>query len=425
MKILLFSTLFALGLSSGYLVAQNQSSSKLSAATAIELAIQQKGIEGAMNKFKEIKADTIRYVVREAELNNLGYKFLGNNSYKEALAVFGMMVEMFPNSSNAYDSYGEAFLWAGDKEKSKENYQLAIKKDPNNFNSKEMLDNMESTFTRLQEQKKHTYAPGQPTGVKSFYFGQTPPGMKPEIFAPGIISMALSKEYACTFSPDLKEFYFTKGGAPQLIMFSKLTDAGWTYPEPVGFSAGFSAHEPHVAFDNKRIFWGWFKAPPEGEPQMLQNYGIYMSERMGEKWSDARYVGQGMFVSSSRDGRMYLTEESLSEFTLVNGRIANSKPLVGMENIKKDYEGGAHPCIAPDGSYVVFDVEGGSHLFVSFKKADGTWSDAIDLAKHGFDRNAGIASISPDGKYLFFENKGDIYWVSTQVIRDLKPSGLN
>lgn len=252
------------------------------------------------------------------------------------------------------------------------------------------------------------------------YFGMKKPGIIPERFAPHIISRDNSKEYACTFSPDGKEFYFTKGTAIQRIMVSHLENDTWTLPETVKFSAGYSAHEPHVTFDNKKIFWGWFKSAPDGEKQMMQNYGIYMSERNDTGWSEAKYAGQGMFVSSSRDGRIFITGSDLSEVKIVNGRFTNYEPLKGLENIKKEFGGGAHPCIAVDGSYIVFDVESGSHLFVSFRKDDGSWEKAIDLTDHGIDRSAGIASISPDGKYLFFGNKGDIYWVSTELIQKIK-----
>lgn len=260
--------------------------------------------------------------------------------------------------------------------------------------------------------------------LKGEYFGMKAPGNIPELFAPGIISREGSSEYACTFSPDVKEFYFTKGSTIQKIMVSRLESDGWTFPKAVNFSKGYSAHEPHITFDNQRIFWGWFRPLPEGEKARMQNYGIYMSERIANGWSDAKYVGQGMFVSSSRDGRMYLTGNGLVEITIVNGRFASDKPLKGMDNIKTQFGGGAHPCIAPDGSYIVFDVNGGSYLFVSFRKENGTWGDAIDLTNHGFDPKAGIASISPDGKYLFFSLKGDIYWVSTKLIEELRPKEL-
>ena len=57
---------------------------------------------------------------------------------------------------------------------------------------------------------------------KGEYFGMKKPGVIPERFARHIISRDNSKEYACTFSPDGKEFYFTKGTAIQRIMVSRL-----------------------------------------------------------------------------------------------------------------------------------------------------------------------------------------------------------
>ena len=42
------------------------------------------------------------------------------------------------------------------------------------------------------------------------YFGQPQPSMTPTVFAPGIVSTELGMEFGGTFSPDGKEFYFTR-----------------------------------------------------------------------------------------------------------------------------------------------------------------------------------------------------------------------
>jgi Tol biopolymer transport system component len=85
------------------------------------------------------------------------------------------------------------------------------------------------------------------------------------------------------------------------------------------------------------------------------------------------------------------------------------------------HETQAHPCIALDGSYIIFDVNGGAYMYVSFKSSDGTWREGIDLTQNGFDPLAGGPSISPDGKYLFFALDGDIWWVDIKVIENLRP----
>ncbi|MCK7537944.1 MAG: hypothetical protein MZV63_46820 [Marinilabiliales bacterium] len=70
---------------------------------------------------------------------------------------------------------------------------------------------------------------------------------------------------------------------------------------------------------------------------------------------------------------------------------------------------------------ISFRRRGGPHLFVSFRNPDGTWSEAIDLSGHGLDPHGKSAKISPDGKYLFFGTNGDIYWVASALIEDLRP----
>ena len=278
------------------------------------------------------------------------------------------------------------------------------------------------------DQSGARFEPGQATGRMGPYLGETPPGVTPRVFAPGVISRPETREYAASLSPDGREFYFTRTGDRQVIMVSRLGPQGWTFPEPVTFSAGFSAHEPHVTYDNRLVFWGWFRPPPQGETSRARDYGIYMAERTPTGWSEARFVGDGMAVSSTRDGRLYVTDYGagggyLVEVTLVNGRFGERQRLRGgMDALRPTLTTNtAHPALAPDGSYIVFDIGGGPHLFVCFRNADGTWGEAIDLTRHGIPPEGGIASVSPDGQYLFFRDGGDIYWVSTTLIESLRP----
>ena len=95
----------------------------------------------------------------------------------------------------------------------------------------------------------------------------------------------------------------------------------------------------------------------------------------------------------------------------------------------------SHPFIAPDESYLLFDAEredgfGESDIHISFKQKDGTWGNGINLGDK-INTNAweASASITPDGKYLFFSrNVGsdefenvDIFWVDAQFMENLRP----
>jgi tetratricopeptide (TPR) repeat protein len=76
-------------------------------------------------------------------MNNLGYLMLKRGKTSEAIEVFKLNVEEFPESFNVYDSLGEAYMTAGDKEKAIFNYKKSIEINPNNESGKKMLEKLE------------------------------------------------------------------------------------------------------------------------------------------------------------------------------------------------------------------------------------------------------------------------------------------
>lgn len=139
--------------------------------------------------------------------------------------------------------------------------------------------------------------------LKGPYLGQKPPGMTPEMFAPGIVSIPGATEYSGTFSPDGNEYYFYRfsESLPAKILFSKVVDGKWTAPQPAAFAEGYPSFEPHIAFDNKALYFGWKHPLPDGESGNPDLPGIWVANRTADGWSTPTYAGQGMFVSSSRD----------------------------------------------------------------------------------------------------------------------------
>jgi CubicO group peptidase (beta-lactamase class C family) len=85
---------------------------------------------------KERKADEW---IKENQINSLGYTLMGMKKLKDAIEVLKLNVEDFPQSSNAYDSLGEAYMMNGDKELAIKNYQRSVELNPNNTGGIEAL----------------------------------------------------------------------------------------------------------------------------------------------------------------------------------------------------------------------------------------------------------------------------------------------
>lgn len=254
--------------------------------------------------------------------------------------------------------------------------------------------------------------------LTGYYLGQSRPGLNPEIFAPGFISSPEHRELGgCAVSSDGKEYYFTRDVDNNwVLLVSRWEKDGWTEPKPVKFSAGYTALEPHITYDNQRIFWVW---------RGREDKGMYMAKRTSKGWSKPEYAGPGMMVSSTREGQLYVTDIQVEPNRIVSVSLENERftkytrlqgEIVRFQNETRS----AHPCIAPDGSYLIFD-KNGTYFYASFRTENNEWTEPIDLTKNVFNPNAGIATISPDGEYLFFGQNDDIYWVSTEVIKRLAP----
>ncbi len=107
-------------------------------AEALLPIIMEKGIESALQSYRTLKqADD--YYTSESQLNALGYRLLGVKKVREAIGIFKLNAETYPQSANVYDSLGEAYMANGDKELAIRNYQRAVELNPQNTNALETL----------------------------------------------------------------------------------------------------------------------------------------------------------------------------------------------------------------------------------------------------------------------------------------------
>lgn len=101
-------------------------------------------LQEAMDGYRKLKKETPDDpMVSEQRLNTLGYGFMRQKKMAEAIAVFKVNVELYPNSWNTYDSLGEAYVNNGEKELAIESYKKSLALNPQNANGAEALKKLE------------------------------------------------------------------------------------------------------------------------------------------------------------------------------------------------------------------------------------------------------------------------------------------
>jgi CubicO group peptidase (beta-lactamase class C family) len=98
----------------------------------------------AIEAYKKIKREQPNAnVVAEQRLNGLGYTLMGQQKLGEAIAILKVNAELYPQSSNVYDSLGEAYMTSGNKELAIVNYKKSLELNPKNENAVTMLKKLQ------------------------------------------------------------------------------------------------------------------------------------------------------------------------------------------------------------------------------------------------------------------------------------------
>jgi glyoxylase-like metal-dependent hydrolase (beta-lactamase superfamily II)/TolA-binding protein len=112
-----------------------------SVTTALATLTEEIGLDAAISKIMaEHAAGSGKYFFLEGDLNRMGYGYIGEDKYDEAEAVFKLNVDMYPESWNAYDSLGEAYMKKGEWDLAVTNYNKSIEINPKNDNGRQMLE---------------------------------------------------------------------------------------------------------------------------------------------------------------------------------------------------------------------------------------------------------------------------------------------
>jgi hypothetical protein len=191
-------------------------------------------------------------------------------------------------------------------------------------------------------------------------------------------------------------------------------------------------------------------------------------DRVGDGWGEPYNLGPPVnsdapeyFPSVTADGTLYFTREGEDRVSttyrsrLVDGVYTEPEMLGPEVNCGRNR---FNVFVAPDESFAIVpamgreDSLGGVDYYVVFRSADDVWSEPINLgeAVNQPEGREWSASLSPDGKYLFFmssrtsadgglpltgstinelleisaqpgQGSSDIWWISAEVIERLRP----
>ncbi len=111
-----------------------------SAASAIEQETRENGPEAGRRLFELVRSGRRDDLVfTEDEMNAAGYRFLRQGDLIEAVTLFEMNTEVYPESGNPWDSLGEAYVKIGDRKRAIDAYRRALELEPGNTNAAMML----------------------------------------------------------------------------------------------------------------------------------------------------------------------------------------------------------------------------------------------------------------------------------------------
>jgi len=273
------------------------------------------------------------------------------------------------------------------------------------------------------------------------YLGQKPPGMTPEVFAPGLISLEGERELNAVFSPNGRIFMFSRSiDGVFKMFFSYLRDDGtWqeprmaapskTYPSHHDVDMAFSPDGGWVYFISDRPLSGYSLERHNIWRSRVTRHGLLTPEPLGPHINGPGHELYPLLVS---DGSLYFSAEREDS---VGGRDSyraqyrdgdfGTPVNLGPGINSSVNEGDIY--VSPDETFIIHvsagrpGGQGGADLYLSFREEDGSWGQGIHMG-HGINsaETDYCPMVTPDGKYFFFTQGEDLMWMDAGVIEEYR-----
>ena len=268
------------------------------------------------------------------------------------------------------------------------------------------------------------------------YLGQKPPGMEPEKFAPGLISLPSEYEFGSTFSRDGEEFFYSVSvNGKGETRYMRLLDGKWTDAQVILAHASFGYNDPMLSVGEDKLYF-ISTLSETGDPG---DYDIWYIERTHGSWSEPINAGPMInteesneyYISFTASGAMYFATNKAAtpgrgnDFDIYKSefKYGQFQEAIRMPFNSEYYE--ADVFVAPDESYVIFAAEkpegsGRGDLYISFQE-NAEWTDPVNMGELINDPGHQLCPyVTYDGKYFFFTSNQDIYWVDASIIHEYR-----
>ena len=275
------------------------------------------------------------------------------------------------------------------------------------------------------------------------YLNQKPPGITPELFAPGIVSTENRLYANVTFTPDINEVCWTPNSGDTTfwhggIYYSKRGNSKWSEPIEIRFlEKGYSHRSPYFGHNGRRLYFQGYQITNKGWDQHEEFYYV---EKTEQGWTKPvlldsvfnKYAIHWQFSLDSANNIWFGGDQRGVDNTggiyfsrLIDDKYQEPELIFSNSEFAEAVFG---PAISPDNKYILFarvhprDSTNPRifSIYISFRNGDNHWTEPQELGeKLNMDGNQ--PRISPDGKYIFFVgNDSQAYWVDAKIIYDFQ-----
>jgi hypothetical protein len=222
------------------------------------------------------------------------------------------------------------------------------------------------------------------------------------------------------------EIYFSvqsPGSEISAIVWCKKIKDKWSEPEVLSFSGKFNDLEPFLSWDNTRLYFVSDRPLSKSETQK-KDYDIWYCERNpAGNWSEPKNIGAPVnspenefYPSVSKNGNLYFTNDgkrSKGKDDIFVCKYTDGKycsPVSVSDSINTEgYEFNAF--VSPNEDYIIFtgynkpDGLGSGDLYISYKRADGAWTQAKNMGNVNSKQMDYCPFVDEEKKVLYFTSR--------------------